>query len=379
MNTRTAFSTLAASRGTTEASAGASARLARHWPEWVAYLAAAWSAGYAGLAVWWTAGHPGLSDAFTRAIGADDFVNWGALERLGARAVAGLALASTVLAFVLAHRRRHDRVGAALITAAWCVASTLLLGVPDARVVAVLAYTPAFVIGAPFGWPLVDLADVMPWPVVNQLLCVPGGVVWGLTALVATRRARETCAACGRGGSVPRWISPSTLAHWGTRATWVAVAVPLLYAVTRLAWAAGFPLGITETFLREGQAIGMWRAGAALAAVAIAGAWLTVGLVRPWGEVFPRWIPFLSWRRVPPWLAVVPAAVMSCLFVAAGSGAVGSFMQNGFPEEGWGTTAPTLLWPAWGVALGAATLAYLSDGVAAASAAGVGERSARFS
>jgi hypothetical protein len=304
------------------------------------------------------AGHPALPPAFTKGIGADDFVNWGALERLESGFVAALALLSAVVALLLAYKQRGTGSGPILISAAWTVAATLLLGVPNARVVAVLAYTPAFVLGAPFGWPPVELADVVPWPVVNQLLCVPGGVAWGVTALVSTRRARSACSACGRGGSVPRWISPAVLARWGTRGTWIAVAVPLLYAVTRLAWAAGIPLGISEAFLREGQAIGMWRAGAALAAMAIAGAWLTAGLVRPWGEVFPRWIPFLSRRRVPPWLAVAPAAVMSCLFVAAGSGAVASFVQDGFPEEGWGTTAPTLLWPVWGIALGAATLAY---------------------
>ena len=36
---------------------------------------------------------------------------------------------------------------------------------------------------------------------------------------------------------------------------------------------------------------------------------LTLGLVKPWGEVVPRWVPALGGRRVPPAAAVVPAAI----------------------------------------------------------------------
>ena len=36
---------------------------------------------------------------------------------------------------------------------------------------------------------------------------------------------------------------------------------------------------------------------------------LTLGLVRPWGEVVPRWVPLLGGRTVPPLAAVVPAAL----------------------------------------------------------------------
>lgn len=36
---------------------------------------------------------------------------------------------------------------------------------------------------------------------------------------------------------------------------------------------------------------------------------LTFGLVRPWGEVLPGWIPLLGGRRIPVMAAVVPAAL----------------------------------------------------------------------
>lgn len=107
-------------------------------------------------------------------------------------------------------------------------------------------------------------------------------------------------------------------ARWGRWATAVAVAVPCLYAATRWAWALGIPLGISEELLREGQAEGIWLAGASLATVAVGGAVLTRGLVQEWGEVFPRWIPFLAGRRVPPALAIVPASVVSVVLIGGG-------------------------------------------------------------
>ncbi len=37
---------------------------------------------------------------------------------------------------------------------------------------------------------------------------------------------------------------------------------------------------------------------------------------------------------------------------------VRAFLADRFPADGWATTAPGLLWPVWGAALAAATLAY---------------------
>ena len=359
MNIPTDLSTRSASLALASRQADlAPASVLNRWPDLVAYAAAAWSVGYAALALWWWVGHPGLPPAFVDPPGAEDPVGWGFLESLGAAPVAMLAFTSALLALYLTRTSLGGPAGALKAAAACAVAATLLLGVPDARAVAVLAYSPFFVLGAPFGWPPVGIADVFPWPVVNQVVCLLGGILWGPTALIAVRRARGACPSCGRTSAPARWTSPAAARRWGAAAVCVAVTVPLLYATTRIAWAAGVPLGITETFLRQGQEIGMWTAGLLLASVAIAGAVLTIGLVRPWGEVFPRWFPVVRGQRVPPWVAIAPAALMSCLFLAAGLDAVGSFAQDGFPEEGWGTTAPSLLWPVWGIALGAATFAY---------------------
>jgi hypothetical protein len=162
-------------------------------------------------------------------------------------------------------------------------------------------------------------------------------------------------------------MTPGSAARWGRWATYFAVIIPILYAVTRWAWALGFPLGISEKFLREGQEVGLWWAGAALATLAVGGAILTLGLVQRWGEVFPRWVPFLGGQRVPIPLAVVPASLVAVLVTTAGlmfvrltvTGRLGAILGEGvLTTENWAALAPELLWPLWGAALGAATLAY---------------------
>ncbi len=91
------------------------------------------------------------------------------------------------------------------------------------------------------------------------------------------------------------------------------------------------------------------------------------GRVQRWGEVFPQWVPFLSGKRVPIWLAVVPAALVAVMVTNAGlmfvrltlTGTLGAILGEGvLSVENWAALAPELLWPLWGVALGAATLAY---------------------
>jgi hypothetical protein len=246
----------------------------------------------------------------------------------------------------------------ALLGAAWCAALTLALLIPDYRVLVALGYAPLFLLGAPFGWPPVSFVDAVPWPVINQAICTVGGIMWALTAVTFQRRTRDACIYCGRGETAAAWANPTAAARWGRWAVAVTVIVPILYALTRWAWALGIPLGITPAFLRSGQASGMWLAGAGLATFGIVGAILTLGLIQRWGEVFPRWMIGLAGRRVPPALAIVPASLLAVIIASAGLMYVRQFLLAGFPPEGWATTAPELLWPIWGVALGAAALAY---------------------
>ena len=342
-------------------------------PRWTRYaisLAGAWSLLYGALSAFWALGGEGVP--FGRAGDPDAEVSIvGHLDGVSvARGMAVFALAGVVVAVAM-HRSRgtwHIARGTsraprvAVLGFAWAAALGLTVVLPDYRLLLTVAYTPILLVGGLFGWPEgYGLLDLYKWPVVHQFILAAGGLAWAAAAVTYLRRISDACARCGRTAVPSRWTTPDAAARWGRWAVAVAVVIPVLYAVTRWAWALGVPLGISEAFLREGQRTGLWIAGATLASMGIGGAILTLGLTQRWGEIFPRWIPGLAGRRVPPRLATIPAALVSVLVTTAGfmyvrmtvAGYYGRFLA-----QNWAAVAPELLWPAWGAALGAATLAY---------------------
>lgn len=99
-------------------------------------------------------------------------------------------------------------------------------------------------------------------------------------------------------------------------------------------------------------------------------AFLTVGLVSDWGEVFPRWIPLIGTRRVPVLAAVLPGAFGAIVLTSASQlfliMALHGRKINGTPGlglnlHGWqqyvfiGAYGPLLL---WGPLLGVVTVSY---------------------
>jgi hypothetical protein len=333
------------------------------WPRWAGWAAAGWSLLYGALGLYWSFGGTGFPFGRGNDPQAALSILAGARAATGAPVIAGLGLAGAAVAAAMARGWGRGLLRAALLAFAWTAAAVLVLLIPDYRLLMAAAYLPLFVLGAPFDWPPGRFFDVITWPVMNQILCVGGGLCWAAAAVAYQRRTGD--ASPGGRADGASWTTPAAAARWGRWATAVAVLVPLVYAATRWAWALGIPLGITEEFLREGQAVGLWWAGAGLATVAIVGAILTLGLVQRWGEVFPRWVPGLAGRRVPPALAIVPAALVSVVVTSAGLmfvrltlfGAIGGVFP--FADgENWAALAPELLWPLWGGALAAATLAY---------------------
>lgn len=331
---------------------------------WVIPAAGAWSALYAVLGMFWALGGRGLPLGRSGDPSAELSV-LGAFDGPGIAAVlAGLGFAGALVALAM-HRtdgtRRSQRI--ALQVFAWSAAIVLTLVVPDFRVLMSVAYTPILLVGAPFGWPEgASLSQAYPWPTVNQLIMTAGGALWAAAAVTHHRRAVAACGRCGRGPQRRPWTTPEGAARWGRWAVAVAVVIPLLYAATRWAWALGIPLGITEEFLAEGQESGMWMTGAALASLGIGGAVLTLGLAQRWGEVFPRWIPRVAGRPVPPRLAIIPAAAVSVLVTTAGVMFIRlqltGYLEGVFGKGNWAAVAPELLWPLWGGALAAGALAY---------------------
>jgi len=335
------------------------------WPEWSPLAAAAWSAVYAALGLWWTSGRGRFPFGVGPASGPAASLWAGVRVEVGAPVVAALALTGALVALSIGRApRRASILRTALLAYAWLMTGALLVLVPDARAVVAVGYAPIFLLGAPFGWPPESYSAALPWPVVNQYLCIVGGFFWGATALASTRRARGACAACGRpagdagNGGDAGWSVRTTARRWGAWATLVAVVAPLPYAATRLAWVVGVPLGISDSLLRDVRSTGLMWAALGLGSVTVVGAVLTTGLVRPWGETFPRWLPLVRGRRVPPALAIAPASVVSVLVFGAGTAVIRDTLAGGLLIDDWPAKVPGLLWPLWGIALGAATLAY---------------------
>ncbi|TDC85893.1 hypothetical protein E1285_24315 [Actinomadura sp. 7K507] len=100
---------------------------------------------------------------------------------------------------------------------------------------------------------------------------------------------------------VPRW------------AKWAAHAAPLTVlpsGLWRLALGFGIPVGFTGSMGELYAAPGWITLYVTVLSLFVEGlALLTLGLVQPWGEVVPRWVPLLGGRRIPTMAAVVPAVL----------------------------------------------------------------------
>ncbi|WP_433537176.1 hypothetical protein ACQPZK_05095 [Micromonospora sp. CA-249363] len=336
------------------------ARTDSRWPDRLAPLAAAWLGLWGVLALLGTltgAGYPfGPNDPH----GGDVSLLRLVPVEVATPLFAGVLLTAAVAALAMSRPaiRPPGPLRALLAGYGWAVAFVLAVVVPDVRVLVILGYLPILIVGAPFGWPPVDYSDIFNWALFGRFAALLGGLLLAGAVLAWQRRTAGSCVSCGRDDTDRGWTTPAAAARWGRWAAGIAAIIPLTYAVIRFAWAAGIPLGISREFLTEMQDSGLVWAGFGLAAFATAGAILTLGLVQRWGERFPRWMVGLAGRRVPVPLAVVPATLVAISVTAA---SLGLLSNPKFWELTGGTSltgAPMLLWPLWGVALGAAAYAY---------------------
>ncbi|MCA6092996.1 hypothetical protein LE181_12595 [Streptomyces sp. SCA3-4] len=181
---------------------------------------------------------------------------------------------------------------------------------------------------------------------------------------------------------LPRTGSPTATRTGRFRAAWRAAHDPVAGVSRRtrlVAWAV--PLSVLPSSI--------WRLPAAfhrdvavggrlyvvfLSVLSEAFAFTAFGLIARWGEVFPRWVPVLRGRRVPPAAALVPAAtgaaaltflwtVLALVTQVTGTTIRGDDLPADFPSEvgGWRSAwfyvcyAPLLL---WGPLLAVLTVAY---------------------
>ncbi|GAB7193558.1 hypothetical protein NUM3379_42680 [Kineococcus sp. NUM-3379] len=185
-----------------------------------------------------------------------------------------------------------------------------------------------------------------------KLVLLAGAVLWAFAAVLLRRNASGRCGACGRPG--PRWSEPGAALRWGRVVTLVAAACPLPYALLRVTWLTPWPLGMPGDLDPAGRLFGL-----ALGAAAVGGCVLTVGLLRPWGEVWPGWIPVLRGRPVPWRLPVVLGGTVAAVLLASTPAFLGAGVEA-LREDGWVQASFLLFFPTlpWGLALGAAVLAY---------------------
>ncbi len=326
---------------------------------WACGAAGAWSLGYGLLGLVWALGGPG----FPFGGPTDDTLLAALPAGIAGPLIAATGLTGVVLSLIMIRSRGPGGVRPVMIIAGAALAITLAVVLPGHRPLMAVARTPLVLVGAPFGWPeqlsLGEFfASMYPWPVINELLLIFGGLLWGLATISLLRRIGVRCADCGRPAHRAAWTEPARARAWGGWAIGVAMIIPVLYALTRWAWVLRLPLGFSTEELRaeELESPGIWLVGAGLATLAVGGALLTLGLIQRWGEIYPRWIPFLAAKRVNPRTAIIPASIAAILVTSAGLAYLRRMLSGGASLD-WGT-GPSLLWPVWGIALAAATLAY---------------------
>jgi hypothetical protein len=148
-------------------------------------------------------------------------------------------------------------------------------------------------------------------------------------------------------------VTARPVAPWLVIAAWATV----LSTVPSSAWRVAAGLGVDVGF--TGQLGEMYQGPAfltyvwVLTVVSQAAAFLTLGLVRPWGERVPRWVPGLRGRRIPPAMVITPALLggiavtAACAMIALAPD--GPLDNPDFPQGTAGVVmllcyAPLLLW-----------------------------------
>lgn len=137
-----------------------------------------------------------------------------------------------------------------------------------------------------------------------------------------------------------------------TAITVVAATGPLPYALIRLTWLTPWPqLGFDMDLSTR-----IW--GLTLSSGAWLGFFLTLGLIRPWGEVFPLWMPGLAGRRVPIAAAAVPGGLIAVTLIFSTVPMLVMFSGQGLAEAVVGAIAFPCWY--WGPALALAVWGYVA-------------------
>ncbi|MFG3642532.1 hypothetical protein ACGF3C_19950 [Micromonospora sp. NPDC047762] len=279
------------------------ARRVRHWwagwPRWSGTFAAVVLTAYGLASVGWFAGGPYV---FARPANPDNTFPDHWLADLPPALVEGVTLGFCVMlvaALLLMRRRVAGRVRPVLLGVGWLAAAFLVLVLPGTQALDAIP-----------GLNLLNLKR-LDWPTVHLVLLAYTGYALAAATLAYGRATRGGCENCGRDGGA-EW-SRQRWAVVGQVASIAALLAPLGYAIVRLCWAAGIPVGTTEEFLdtinEANPGNGTMLLELTLAGMALGGGVLCFGLTRPWSQVWPGWVVGLAGRPVPHWFPVAMATV----------------------------------------------------------------------
>ncbi|MET3848839.1 MULTISPECIES: hypothetical protein [unclassified Paenibacillus] len=325
--------------------------LLNRWPAWIGSAAMIWSLIYGGLHLYWLLGGNGYPFKHGSMGIFSALITY--IPQLPAGAIFVMICIAGVFVGVVMHGEPTRILPRWLILGyAWGFAIALILLIPDISLIMSMAY--AFLFKFTFTGQMLF-----------QLYCILGAFLWTFAGLGYRRKSLRACMHCGRSeGGNHRLMN-----RLGRIATVIAALAPVPYAVSRFAWALNIPLGVDSSFVRDFPRMNPmayvteWVFGS----LCIGGGLLTLGLIKKWGEVFPRWFPFVGGKRVPISLAVIPSLFVAVPVTAAGvvfSFAYLGILFNFIPLDGFplnavqGGIGPMILWVPWGVALGVAAVTY---------------------
>src|SRR5690349_8118710 len=105
------------------------------------------------------------------------------------------------------------------------------------------------------------------------------------------RPTADAAPAGGEGASVAMTSTEQPVPRWADRAAHLTALTTLPSGLWRIPLALGFSMGMTEE--HAAVYVGGWESVyvLSLSVVAESAALLTLGLVRPWGERVPSWLP----------------------------------------------------------------------------------------
>ncbi|MEV4440955.1 hypothetical protein AB0K09_18440 [Streptomyces sp. NPDC049577] len=161
---------------------------------------------------------------------------------------------------------------------------------------------------------------------------------------------------------MPRVTALPNVPRWARLAATGAALTNVPSALWRVAIVAGVPVGLARTEYDQMHVPG-WGSFflIGLSLVSELFALLALGLVRDWGEIWPRWVPYLRGRRVPVALATALAVLGTLATTVYGVLFVYTALNADMEVTSWGgwlidaAYAPLLL---WGPLLGAVTVHY---------------------